>query len=186
MDDSNPVNPWGISLSPTGPFWVTDNGTGVSTIYEVTRVPAAKPSTNNCQLELTIQRGNKSARYRLALNSGGLTTELMDRFAERQEGLPPQTISLNAVLSPFEEGGGEVTLTLNRYITYKTKAQPQGTPYLVPPGASEKEKEVTASKSIPLMTKVALFPGKPVVIFEDEDEKISLKLTELGSEVEKP
>jgi|KBSMisStaDraftv2_1062788.scaffolds.fasta_scaffold4667481_1 hypothetical protein len=50
------------------------------------------------------------------------------RFADHQEGLPPQTISLNVVFSPFDEGGGEVTLTLNRYIIYKTKPQPQGLP----------------------------------------------------------
>jgi uncharacterized protein (TIGR03118 family) len=27
------INPWGVSYSPTGPFWVSDNGSGVSTIY---------------------------------------------------------------------------------------------------------------------------------------------------------
>ncbi len=27
------VNPWGLSYSPTGPFWVSDNGTGISTLY---------------------------------------------------------------------------------------------------------------------------------------------------------
>ncbi|MFO1430220.1 MAG: TIGR03118 family protein [Candidatus Competibacteraceae bacterium] len=31
--DRNLVNPWGISFSPTGPFWVSDNGTGISTLY---------------------------------------------------------------------------------------------------------------------------------------------------------
>jgi uncharacterized protein (TIGR03118 family) len=30
----NLINPWGISHSPTGPFWVSDNGTGVTTIYD--------------------------------------------------------------------------------------------------------------------------------------------------------
>lgn len=28
------VNPWGISLSATGPFWISDNGTGLSTLYD--------------------------------------------------------------------------------------------------------------------------------------------------------
>src|SRR5206468_9203908 len=27
------VNPWGISHSATSPFWVSDNGTGLSTLY---------------------------------------------------------------------------------------------------------------------------------------------------------
>lgn len=31
--DPNLANPWGIAFSPTGPFWVADNHTGVSTVY---------------------------------------------------------------------------------------------------------------------------------------------------------
>lgn len=31
--DSNLANPWGIAASPTGPFWIADNRTGLSTIY---------------------------------------------------------------------------------------------------------------------------------------------------------
>src|SRR6266496_1237245 len=31
--DPDLVNPWGISHSGTSPFWVSDNGTGVSTLY---------------------------------------------------------------------------------------------------------------------------------------------------------
>ena len=33
FQDPHLVNPWGISESATGPFWVADNGTGVSTLY---------------------------------------------------------------------------------------------------------------------------------------------------------
>ena len=31
--DTNLVNAWGIAFGPTGPFWVADNHTGVSTLY---------------------------------------------------------------------------------------------------------------------------------------------------------
>src|SRR5579884_3276239 len=31
--DPQLVNPWGISFSPTSPFWISDNGTGVTTLY---------------------------------------------------------------------------------------------------------------------------------------------------------
>jgi len=31
--DPDLVNPWGISFSPTSPMWVSDNGTGLSTLY---------------------------------------------------------------------------------------------------------------------------------------------------------
>lgn len=31
--DPNLVNPWGVSFSATSPFWVSDNGTGLATLY---------------------------------------------------------------------------------------------------------------------------------------------------------
>jgi len=31
--DGNLVNPWGMWGSPNGTIWVSDNGTGVSTLY---------------------------------------------------------------------------------------------------------------------------------------------------------
>ncbi len=37
--DPNLVNAWGISLSPTGPFWIANNGTGTSTLYDGDGVP---------------------------------------------------------------------------------------------------------------------------------------------------
>ncbi|MBZ5721378.1 MAG: TIGR03118 family protein [Acidobacteriia bacterium] len=37
--DPNLINPWGISFSATGDFWVADNNTGVSTLYNSTGVP---------------------------------------------------------------------------------------------------------------------------------------------------
>jgi len=38
--DPNLVNAWGISESTTSPFWISDNGTGLSTLYQV-------PGANN-------------------------------------------------------------------------------------------------------------------------------------------
>ena len=35
ITDPSLVNAWGISASSTSPFWVSDNGTGVSTLYRV-------------------------------------------------------------------------------------------------------------------------------------------------------
>src|SRR6202035_4523612 len=31
--DPNLINPWGIAQSATSPFWVSDNGMGVTTVY---------------------------------------------------------------------------------------------------------------------------------------------------------
>lgn len=47
--DPSLINPWGVSYAPTGPFWVSDNGTGLSTLYNgagvkqglVVTIPAA-------------------------------------------------------------------------------------------------------------------------------------------------
>ena len=33
LTDPNLVNPWGIAESATSPFWISDNGTGLATIY---------------------------------------------------------------------------------------------------------------------------------------------------------
>jgi uncharacterized protein (TIGR03118 family) len=37
--DKNLVNPWGNAFSGTSPFWVGDNGTGLSTLYDGTGTP---------------------------------------------------------------------------------------------------------------------------------------------------
>ncbi len=35
VTDPTLVNPWGISTEPGGPFWLSDNGTGISPVYSV-------------------------------------------------------------------------------------------------------------------------------------------------------
>lgn len=37
--DANLVNPWGMSISPSGPWWVSDNGSGLSTLYIASGAP---------------------------------------------------------------------------------------------------------------------------------------------------
>lgn len=37
--DANLVNPWGMIASPAGPWWISDNGTGLSTLYDGTGKP---------------------------------------------------------------------------------------------------------------------------------------------------
>jgi len=37
--DPNLKNPWGVSFSPTSPFWISDQRTGVSTLYNGQGVP---------------------------------------------------------------------------------------------------------------------------------------------------
>lgn len=37
--DENLINPWGIAYSPSGPFWICDNGTSLSTVYDSNGAP---------------------------------------------------------------------------------------------------------------------------------------------------
>ena len=39
--DTNLVNPWGMSASPAGPWWISDNHTGLSTLYDGTGKPGS-------------------------------------------------------------------------------------------------------------------------------------------------
>ncbi len=50
--DPDLVNPWGLSISPSGPWWVSDNGTGLSTLYN--------SSGQNQGLIVTIPPGSGS------------------------------------------------------------------------------------------------------------------------------
>jgi uncharacterized protein (TIGR03118 family) len=43
--DPNLVNPWGISANPnpTGPFWISDNGTGLASVYAISGATVINP-----------------------------------------------------------------------------------------------------------------------------------------------
>ena len=43
ITDPNLVNAWGISESPMSPFWISDNGTGLATLYSVPGSPPPAP-----------------------------------------------------------------------------------------------------------------------------------------------
>ena len=56
ITDPDLVNPWGISFSPTSPFWVSDNVTGKSTLY--TGDTAGGTFTKNQNIIVTIPNGS--------------------------------------------------------------------------------------------------------------------------------
>jgi len=51
IQDPNLINAWGVSYSSTSPFWVSDNGTGLSTLYRVNPVTDVPTKVG---LEVTI------------------------------------------------------------------------------------------------------------------------------------
>jgi uncharacterized protein (TIGR03118 family) len=54
LQDTNLVNAWGISFAPTSPFWVSDNGSGLATLYSVTNDSSGMVHVTKRSLEVTI------------------------------------------------------------------------------------------------------------------------------------
>jgi uncharacterized protein (TIGR03118 family) len=63
VTDPNLVNPWGVSFSPTSPLWVSDNGTGVSSLYSI---------TNNDQVTVM----NSPGLFPVTIPGGGPTGQI--------------------------------------------------------------------------------------------------------------
>ncbi|MEU9837755.1 TIGR03118 family protein [Actinomadura sp. NPDC048032] len=52
LQDPKLVNPWGLALSPTGPLWAANNGTGVATVYA-----GGAKGVKKQALEVTVEGG---------------------------------------------------------------------------------------------------------------------------------
>jgi uncharacterized protein (TIGR03118 family) len=88
--DPNLVNPWGISNLPGGPFWVSDNGMGLATLYDgagtksglEVSIPGAgggdaapTGQVSNAGSGFVVTKGGKSeaAKFIFAGEDGGIT-----------------------------------------------------------------------------------------------------------------
>jgi len=87
--DSNVVNPWGMAASSNGTIWVSDNGTGVSTLYHqdgtsvplVVTIPAAPQNTgtgnptgivfNNTPFFQVTKDGNSAPAFFIFVSEDG-------------------------------------------------------------------------------------------------------------------
>jgi uncharacterized protein (TIGR03118 family) len=61
VQDSHLKNPWGMAYSATSPFWISDAGSGVSTIYTVSPSNAVTPPTSK-SLVVTIPGGSPTGQ----------------------------------------------------------------------------------------------------------------------------
>jgi hypothetical protein len=71
IQDPNLVNAWGVSFGPTSPFWISDNGTGLATLYSVPG--SGPPSVSKLGLTATIPPtagGTSSAPTGQVFNGG--------------------------------------------------------------------------------------------------------------------
>lgn len=72
--DRNLVNAWGLYFSPTGPFWINANGTGVATVYN-DKGQAQPPGT---PLVVTIPRSPSATGAGNASPTGGVFNPTAD------------------------------------------------------------------------------------------------------------
>jgi uncharacterized protein (TIGR03118 family) len=99
LTDSSLVNPWGVSFSSTSPFWVSDQGTSVSTLYAVTPSGISK-------VPLTV------AIPKTAAGPQGPTGQVHNGTSQFLVGGKPAAFvfaSLNGIISAWN-GGGSATI----------------------------------------------------------------------------
>jgi uncharacterized protein (TIGR03118 family) len=112
--DPNLINPWGISFSPTGPFWVSDNNSGKSTLYDgsgtpqsliVTIPPASGTGTGvptgtvyNATTGFVVKKGTKS----------GIASFLFDSEDGVITGWSPSVDATNAIIAVDASPNGTV------------------------------------------------------------------------------
>ncbi|MDW6024166.1 TIGR03118 family protein [Mesorhizobium sp. BAC0120] len=117
--DPNLINPWGVSFKPTGPFWVSDNGQGVATIYDGkghpqtiaghTAITIAVPPGQTTPASPTGQVFN-STGHGFAISSGGKTASSVFIFATEDgtiSGWNPAVNSGSSVLAVDNSEGGK-------------------------------------------------------------------------------
>ena len=75
LQDTNLVNAWGISFGPNTPFWVSDNGTGLSTLYAVTNDSSGTTHVIKQGLQVTIP-GDGTPTGQVFNNVGGFNGDL--------------------------------------------------------------------------------------------------------------
>ena len=75
LQDTNLVNAWGISFGAATPFWVSDNGTGLSTLYAVTNDASGTTHVDKQGLQVSIP-GAGTVTGQVFNNVGGFNGDL--------------------------------------------------------------------------------------------------------------
>jgi uncharacterized protein (TIGR03118 family) len=71
LQDTNLTNAWGIAYGPNTPFWVSDNGSGLATLYQITNDPATGlPDVQKLGLQVVIP-GDGSVTGQIFNDVGG-------------------------------------------------------------------------------------------------------------------
>jgi uncharacterized protein (TIGR03118 family) len=119
--DTSLINPWGMSYSPTGPFWVSDNNAGVATIYNgagvkqslfggtVPEVTIATPPAQTPGTAAPTGQVHNDAGTGFNVTSGGVTGSSAFIFATEDgtiSGWSPGVNHGNSILAVDNSSGG--------------------------------------------------------------------------------
>jgi uncharacterized protein (TIGR03118 family) len=108
--DTNLVDAWGLSQSPDGPIWVSDNGTGLTTVYD-------EGTGQNTGTVVTIPDGNPTGQVYVPSGTGFDISEdgksaaalfLFDSEAGVISGWSPTVDATNAVIAYNGSANGSV------------------------------------------------------------------------------
>ena len=75
LQDTNLVNAWGLSFSPTSPFWISDNGSALATLYSVTNDSSGHVQVNKVGLQVRIP-GEGTPTGQLFNGTGGFNGDI--------------------------------------------------------------------------------------------------------------
>ncbi|MGC4073743.1 MAG: TIGR03118 family protein [Nibricoccus sp.] len=134
VTDARLVNPWGISYGPGGPFWISDAGTGLSTVYNTAGAIQAPVSTipnpaggistptgqvfnggtafNSDRFIFATEQGT-IAGWRGALGTGGETLFNNSAQGAIYKGLAISTIGANTYLYATDFHNGRIDIFSN-------------------------------------------------------------------------
>lgn len=116
--DADLVNAWGIAFSPTGPFWVSDNGTGLSTLYtgagiKQSLVVTIPPASGNGKGKPTGMVFNSTSSFVVTQNGkSGAALFIFDTSDGTISGWSPSVNATNAVIAVTTPGASYTGLAI--------------------------------------------------------------------------
>jgi uncharacterized protein (TIGR03118 family) len=116
--DPNLVNAWGLAYGPTGPFWISDNGTGLSTLYNgmgvtqslVVTIPTASGQGTGSPTGIVF---NSTTDFVVSQNGlSGAASFLFDTLDGTISGWAPNVNATAAVVAATRPGAVYTGLTM--------------------------------------------------------------------------
>ena len=100
ITDPNLVNPWGVSFGPTTPLWVSNEGTGVASLYSITPTDQVSIVSNPSLFPVMIQ-------------GGGVTGQVFNPSSTAFNGDPFVFVTLGGAVEGWRPALGNTTEVLS-------------------------------------------------------------------------